>query len=66
MFPWGPVVGLAAISAGGFIWYKILFSSSSSQSTKKEEDLCPYCGQKLWVSEADSPKSSEPSSIGRT
>jgi len=58
MFPWGSVVGLVAILAGGFIWYKLLFPSSGPQSAE-EEDLCPYCGQKLMQSELDSKQSPE-------
>jgi len=59
MFPWGSFIGLGAILAGGFIWYKVLFPSSSSQS-REEEDLCPYCNQKLPQSQPDSKKSLEP------
>ena len=59
MFSWGPVVGLIAILAGGIVWYKLLFPSSGSQS-KEEDDLCPYCGQKLTQGEPDSNKPPEP------
>ena len=59
MFPWGSVVGLAAMVAGGFVLYKVLFPSSSYQS-REEEELCPYCNQKLLQSQPDSKKSLEP------
>ena len=59
MFPWGSVVGLAAMLAGGFIWYKVLFPSSGSKS-RDEEELCPYCNQKLPQSQPDSKIPPEP------
>jgi len=59
MFPWGSVVSLVAMLAGGFIWYKVLFPSPSPQ-LRKEEELCIYCNQKLPQSQPDSKKSPEP------
>ena len=66
MFPWGSLVGLAAMVIGGFVWYKILFPSSGSKPTE-EDDLCPYCNQKLPQSEPDPKKPSESSQpVGRS
>jgi hypothetical protein len=46
-FPWGSLTGLLTIFGAGFILYKLLFPSQASQSTKEEEDSCPYCGREF-------------------
>ena len=66
MFLWGSFIGLMNILIIGFVWYKLLFPSYRSQSTKAEEDLYPYYGQTLQQSETDSKKPSDFSRIGRT
>jgi hypothetical protein len=46
-FPWGSLTGLLTIFGVEFILYKLLFPSSGSQPTKKEEDFCLYCGREF-------------------
>ena len=51
-FPWSSFIGLLTIFGVGFVLYKLLFPSSGSQSTREEEDVCPYCGREFQRSES--------------
>ena len=57
-FPWGSFIGLLTLFGMGFVLYKLFFPSSRSQSTREEEDVCPYCGREFEKSDAVTQESS--------
>ena len=51
-FPWASLLWPLIALIIGFAFYKLLFPSSGSHSTREEEDFCPYCGRELERSES--------------
>ena len=51
-FPWAFLLWPSIALMIGFAFYKLLFPSSGSQSTRVEEDYCPYCGREFERSES--------------
>ena len=51
-FPWASLLWPLIALIIGFAFYKLLFPSSGSQSTREEEGFCPYCGREFERSES--------------